>query len=41
MLKNLKKIVKNFKKQEKPSKKIEIRQRGRKHEKTIKMSKTG
>ena len=39
MLKNLEKGVKNVKKQEKPSKKIEIRQKGRKHGKTIKMSK--
>ena len=41
MLKNLEKVVKNVKKQENTSKKIEIRQKGRKHGKTIKMSKTG
>ena len=39
MLKNLEKIVKNVKKQEKPSKKIEIRQKGRKHEKPSKCRK--
>ena len=39
MLKNLEKIIKNVKKQEKPSKKIEIRQKGRKHGKPSKCRK--
>ena len=41
MLKNVEKIFKNVKKQEKTSKKNEIRRKDPKNGKTIKMSKTG